>query len=147
MNSADLSKLHDFSQPPPPSWMPHTIGWYVLFALFFAAAVFLSARALRRWIRNRYRRDALRQIQLAPVAQLSEILKRTALVSWSRPQVASLTGKDWIDFLASSSGLDAFRSVPGDRIESIALSGSDVSAREQQHLKQLAADWVRLHHV
>src|SRR5215831_8115582 len=49
MNGPDLGQLHDFYQPPPPSWVPQTIGWYVLFALLFAGALFLMGCALRRW--------------------------------------------------------------------------------------------------
>jgi hypothetical protein len=147
MNGPDLSQLHDFYQPLPSSWVPQTIGWYVLLALLFAGALFLIVRALRRWLRDRYRRDALREIEAAAPAQLSEILKRAAMVRWPRPKVASLTGKDWTDFLADSSGLDAFRSAPGDRIESVALSSSALATADRNRLKQLAADWVKLHHV
>jgi len=147
MNNPDLSKLHDFYHPPPPSWMPHTIGWYVLFALLLATSMFFGARTLRRWLRNRYRRDAIRELQFAPAAQLSEILKRTALITWPRSQVASLTGAEWTEFLAGTSGLAGFRSAPGDRIESLALTDSAISSSDEQRLKQLATDWVRLHHV
>jgi len=147
MNGADLSKLHDFYQPSPPSWMPQTAGWYVLFGLALIVVAFVAVRSLRRWWGDRYRRDALREIRDAPVAQLSEILKRTALASWPRPHVASLTGKQWTDFLADSSGLNGFRSAPGDQIESVAFSGLTLSPSDQRHMKELAADWVRLHHV
>jgi hypothetical protein len=143
----DLSKLHDFVQPPPPSWMPHTIGWYVLFALLAAAILFFAVRALHRWWKNRYRRDALREIYAAPLTELSEILKRTALITWPREKVASLTGQQWLDFLADSSGLDAFRDAPGDRIEKTALTNPSLDANAQQRLRQLASDWVQKHHV
>ena len=147
MKGPDLSQLHDFCQPPPASWMPQTIGWYVLFTLLLAGAVFSVVQAIRRWLNNRYRRDALHEIELADAAQVSEILKRAAMVRWSRRKVASLTGKDWTDFLADSSGLAAFRSSPGDGIESAAFSNSPPTAADRQRAKELAADWVKLHHV
>jgi len=144
----DLSGLHDFVQPSPPSWLPQTIGWYVLFALLAAGILFFSARAIRRWWKNRYRREALRELQTAPLAQSSEILKRTALVTWPRSKVAALTGKSWLDFLANTSGLSGFQSSPGDRIESSALSANaPLNPADQQHLRQLASDWVKKHHV
>lgn len=147
MNSPDLTALHDFYQPPAPSWMPQTVGWYMLFALLVIVAVLFAVRALRQWFRNRYRREAIREIQDASSAQLSEILKRTALAAWHRPRVAALTGEQWTDFLANSSGLEEFRSAPGNRIEALALSNSSMTIADQQKLKQLAAEWVRLHHV
>src|SRR6516162_5592547 len=84
MNTPDLSQLHDFYQPAPPSWMPQTVGWYVVFAILTALLLWFCIRVLQRWIKNRYRRDALRELQLTPVDRLSEILKRTAMVTWPR---------------------------------------------------------------
>jgi hypothetical protein len=143
----DLWKLHDFVQPPPPSWMPHTTGWYVLFALLAVTILFFAVRALHRWWKNRYRRDALREIHAAPLTELSEILKRTALIAWPREKVASLTGQEWLEFLADSSGLDAFRSSPGDRLEKTALTNPSLDANAQQRLRDLAGEWVQKHHV
>jgi hypothetical protein len=143
----DLSKLHGFVQPPPPSWMPHTIAWYVLFAILAILFLFLAVRALYRWWKNRYRREALREIQAAALPELSEILKRTALITWPREKVASLTGKPWLDFLAGSSGLQEFLSAPGNRIESLACSNAPVDAASQKHLRQLASEWVQKHRV
>jgi hypothetical protein len=142
----DLSGLHDFVQPPSPSWMPQTIGWYVLFALLAALILFFTAGAIRHWWKNRYRREALRELQTAPLTQLSEILKRTALLTWPRAKVASLTGKSWLDFLAGSSGIADFQSAPGDRIETSALSNTSLNQNDQQRLRQLASDWVKKHH-
>jgi len=147
MTAPDLSKLHDFYQPPPPSWMPQTIGWYVLFGLFCALALYFLVREARRWAQNRYRRDALRELQSAPVNLLSEVLKRTAMVTWPRSHVASLTGQRWTEFLAESSKVQEFNSTPGNRIEDIALGDCRVTSEEERHLRQLASDWVRTHHV
>ena len=36
------------------------------------------------------------------VARLNEVLKQTALAKYNRNRVASLTGKDWINFLNES---------------------------------------------
>jgi len=147
MKGPDLSKLHDFYQPQSPSWMPQTIAWYVLVALILGIALVFAARALRRWMKNAYRRDAAQEIQHAPIAQLSEILKRTALVSGTRESVASLTGEDWTKFLVDSSGIGEFGSSPGNRIEAAALSGETLDSADEKRLRELAAYWVKKHHV
>jgi hypothetical protein len=147
MTAPDLSRLHDFSQPPPPSWMPQTIGWYVVFVLIVLSATWFVARTIRHWLNNRYRRDALRALQHAPAAQLSEILKRTAMVTWPRSEIASLTGDNWIHFLEKSSGVREFQSFPGRLIEEAALSDCTLAPKDQEQLRQLAARWVRTHHV
>jgi hypothetical protein len=147
MTPPDLTKLHDFYQPPSPSWMPQTMGWYVLFALLCLVALWMIARAVSRWFANRYRREALQLIATTPASQLSALLKRAALVAWPRNQVAALTGDKWIDFLAQSSGIDAFKVSPGNQLEDAAISTRPVAAQDATALRKLAEKWVRTHHV
>ena len=91
--TAPLDKLHDFYQPPPPSWRPQTIGWYVVFAIAALLLLWLVVHLMRRWIANRYRREAMRELVSANPEQLSELLKRTALSAWPREKVAALSGE------------------------------------------------------
>jgi len=66
--SAPLDSLHNFYQPPPPSWMPQTISWYVVFVLIAAAIIWTAVHFIRKWFANRYRREALREL---PCCRLS----------------------------------------------------------------------------
>lgn len=101
--------VRDFNEIVPAAvvdWMPQTVGWYVLAV---ALGIVLSRRllrALRQWLRNRYRREALRRLD-AIAAQtalslpaINALLKTTAMVAASREEVASLTGKAWLNWLA-----------------------------------------------
>jgi uncharacterized protein DUF4381 len=146
MKPADLSKLHDFYQLASPSWMPQTLGWHILFALFCLFAIWLIARAIARWLSNRYRREALAQLKTVPPNQFSALLKRTAMAAWPRAQVASLSGEAWLNFLSSSSGIAGFKSAPGNLIEDAAITGRPVTAEAEQQLRQLASEWVKTHH-
>jgi len=146
MNSPDLTKLHDFYQPSPPSWLPQTVAWYVLFGVLGLALLCWVACAVATWMHNRYRRDALRELRSAPASQFSAIVKRTALVGWPRSRVAALTGKAWTEFLAESSSIPEFRSAPGTDIESQSLRGQPLKATEEQQLRRLAERWIRSHH-
>jgi len=76
--TAPLDKLHDFYQPSPPAWTPQTIGWYVVFVLFGLLIVWLIFRTVRHWMRNRYRREALRELAATSPDQFSTLLKQTA---------------------------------------------------------------------
>jgi Domain of unknown function (DUF4381) len=145
--SPDLSGLHDFYQPPPPSWMPQTVGWYVVVGLILLIVGWCLYYAIRSWIANRYRRAAVHELQLAPVTGMSEVLKRAALAAWPRQQIAFLTGDAWLQFLKESSGIDAFRRNPGNRIEEVALDSSVSSPSEEQELRRLASAWIRRHRV
>ena len=73
--SGPLDKLHDFYQPLPPAWTPQTIGWYVLFAVAGLVVLWLVVHTVRRWFRNRYRREALHELALLPAEQFSTLLK------------------------------------------------------------------------
>jgi len=147
VNPHALDALHDFQQPAPPSWMPQTTAWYVVFALVAIALAWLAYRALRSWRRNRYRRAALLELAGAAPAQFSELLKRTALAAWPRDQIASLNGGAWLDFLNRSSSASWFTAEPGNRIEDVAISGTTLSTVEQEKLREVVGRWIRRHRV
>jgi hypothetical protein len=112
---AALQKLNDIVLPPPVSWWPQTWGWAVLGALLAAAAAWWGWRAWRHWKANRYRREALAELDRletgSPVIlaeALPELLKRVALAAWPRKTVAPLSGPDWVSFLRTNGGAAGF---------------------------------------
>jgi hypothetical protein len=145
--TAPLDKLHDFYQPPPPAWTPQTIGWYVVFAVIALLALWMAIHSLRRWLSNRYRREALRELALLQPEQFSTLLKRTALSAWPRDKVASLSGDAWLKFLNESAKSNSFHQTPGNRIEEIALRSQTLSSEDEQTLRKVTAEWIRRHRV
>jgi hypothetical protein len=145
--TAPLDKLHDFYQPPPPSWTPQTIGWYVVFAIVGLLALWMTIHTLRRWLANRYRREALRELALLQPDQFSTLLKRTALSAWPREKVASLSGEAWLNFLNETADSSIFQRTPGNRIEEVALRPATLSGNDEQELRRLTAEWIRRHRV
>jgi len=112
-----LSQLADVVLPPPVSWMPQTVGWKVLAGVLALLALWLLWRGIRRWLRNRYRREALaelRRLELqwqgnpgtgaAVLSALPALIKRCALAAWPREQVASASGSQWAQFIQSHAG-------------------------------------------
>jgi hypothetical protein len=146
-SAAALEKLHDFYQPAPVPWTPQTIGWYVVFGIVALLLLWFTVREARRWMRNRYRREALRELASTSPEQLSALLKRTALAAWPREQVASLSGEKWLGFLVESSTIHSFQETPGNRIETVAFATTSLSAEEERRLRDLAAQWIRRHRV
>lgn len=111
MTETALKSLKDIANPPSVSWFPQTWGWAVLGVIliaFFAAWAILS---IRRYRANRYRREALFELETIEQAMLdperrangmralAELLKRVALHDWPREEVAGLTGASWRGFL------------------------------------------------
>jgi len=97
------------------NWVPQTPGWYAL-ALLLAG---WSGRRLwhrtRRWLRNRYRREALKRLKgvqsLPNLEAINTLLKLTAMVASSRKEVAPLTGQDWCLWLQSRTPEPIFSSI------------------------------------
>jgi Domain of unknown function (DUF4381) len=142
-----LEKLHNYYQPAPPSWTPRTFGWYILFAIVALSLLWLVGSMIRRWFKDRYRREALRELATATPSQLSSLLKRTALCGWPREKVASLSGDAWLCFLDEAMECNLFRNAPGNGIEEMAFHRCVASRDEEQALRGFVAEWIRRHRV
>jgi hypothetical protein len=142
-----LDKLHDFYQPAPPSWMPQTLGWYVVFGVFFLVIAWTAWRMFERWRRNRYRREGTRELDRISAGAIPALLKRTALAAWPREQVASLSGEDWLRFLEAHGGNGGFSKDRGQTLLDLDYRGSSVTPEEERALRQTAGNWIRRHRV
>jgi hypothetical protein len=142
---APLDNLHSFYQPPPPSWRPQTIGWYIVFTIVALILLWVAVNLFRRWSENRYRREALSELQHMETSQLSALLKRTALSVWPREEVAALSGPAWLKFLDSSARKPLFDGAPVNRIEEFALSAAKLSSEDESALREAAGAWIRQH--
>lgn len=125
MNGPDpLAQLRDIHLPDPVSWWPPAPGWWLLASVFFAAAwaaSFFLGRYLRR---NRYRKAAMRELQMIKenrlglssrdiVEQLARLLRQVAMQTCGRETVAPLSGTAWLRFLDNRGDTDQFTAGPG----------------------------------
>lgn len=97
-----LDNMRDIVVGREVPWWPPAPAWYLVLAIAGLLAGLWTMRFVTRWHQNRYRRIAIKELsamQIGDVRELSELLKRVALVSYPTEQVASLTGKPWADFL------------------------------------------------
>ena len=142
-----LAKLHDFSQPAPPSWLPQTAGWYAVFALLLLLLAWIVWKGWARWRRNRYRREALRELEHIRTSAIPALLKRTALAAWPREKVASLSGESWLRFLDTHGRNSSFSESPSHLLLDLEYRGGSLTAEEEHALRQMAGHWIRSHHV
>jgi hypothetical protein len=142
-----LDKLHDFYQPQPPSWAPQTIGWYVVFALVLLLAAWGAWHVFASWRLNRYRREALREIEAVDVSAIPALLKRTALAAWPREEVASLSGEAWLQFLAKHGNDSSFVDGVGRSLLELDYRRTQLEPAKEAAVRESASKWIRRHRV
>jgi hypothetical protein len=131
-----LDNLQDIVLPGPPAiWPPAPGVWVVLVMVVLAGLMLiLIIREVRR--RGAYRRAGLKLLDQADtVHDVSVSIKRVALAVFSRREVASLYGEEWVSFLN--------RTCPGCDFGQ--LSRSELGGQAGMDLFKQARRWVKHH--
>jgi hypothetical protein len=157
---ASLQNLNAIVLPAPVDWWPLANGWYVVFGVLLIAIGWIGYRSVQGWIANRYRRTALQKLQLlaenirnevnrdSSLRQIPILLKRTALSAYPREQVASLSGKDWFDFLNSSIRNPSFTESTFVTLDKISYSCGelgDIDTHSITALLNASKQWLKNH--
>ena len=147
---ASLDRLADIVTLPPVSWWPPTFAWNMVIA---SVLVLLSAIAYTAWLRRRnnaYRVTALAELARvgqnpAAVLHIAEILKRTALSTAPRQNVAALSGERWVQWL-NQTGNGVIFSERSQQILSEYLYGAGQPGDEEiKVLASTARRWIEKH--
>lgn len=151
----DIDQLREIAVPAPVSYWPQTWGWAVLSILLLTALLVWAVRARRYWQRNRYRREALFQLDAMerclddPQAlhDLPELLKRVDLSMPGGPEVAPLQASQWQAFFVDH----ARAPLPEDfalRLAKLAYAPYEqLHAMDARELLRHSRVWVEHHHV
>ena len=105
-----LADLHDIHLPMDPGWWPPALGWWLLamvILLVLFGIVYWIVRKVRRGRLRRRSRKLLGAIDRHPdftelpsvVFAISSLLRRCAIATFPREQVAGLCGSEWLAFL------------------------------------------------
>lgn len=147
-----LEKLNDIVLPQPVSWLPQTWGWLALALLLLALVAFALWRRHRRHVANRYRREALAELDRLEATSgamnaraVAELLKRVALHAWPRATTASLSGAAWLAFLNQ-------RNFSGDSaarfLDDLEYHGdADLAESDAREFAAEARRWIERFHV
>lgn len=118
-----LQQLKDIHLPNPISNWPSAPGWIILLVLLLGLFSLGSCYLLRyfsRKKRQRYMLEVLNNVMehyaYQPdelIAQLNLLLKRFSLIKYPKAQVATLTGKRWLEFLDKTTQTTAFSQGAG----------------------------------
>ena len=144
--------------PDAVSWWPTAPGWKVLAIIIVILLLFICVRWMKRWWRNRYRREALRQlmqVQQHAGKQLQEVvavlpyyLKVTALQAYPRQDVASLSGEHWLAFLDKQYSGAVFSDGIGRKLLAVAYLPQEqwqLSERDSEALISMSRLWISKH--
>ena len=155
-----LDQLHDIVEPVAISWWPPATGFWLLLALLLVWCLAIALRSWIRYQRNTYRREALAQLdKIEPrlhasnsrdfaLAEIAQLLKRVALTTCSREQVAALTGDRWLAFLDQSGNTSRFTLGPAAVIGQASWQARMDSPLSDQQLKEISTStrhWI-IHH-
>ena len=151
-----LEYLEPIIPPESVPFWPPAPGWYVIGFLIMFILVFMIRKNWIRHKRNRYRRSALIQInrlsgfrenQILPsqIGSLNVILKRTALVTFGRKEVASLTAENWVTFLTQNCAKADFTPFRTWFPDQSYQKENNISYDEWRLLLIEAEKWVKYH--
>jgi hypothetical protein len=154
-----LQGIDEIMLPGAIPWWPSAPGWKVLSLILLAWLLLCAIRLARRWWRNRYRREALRQLQtlqqqddskaLDVVASLPHYIKVTALQAYPRAEVASLSGENWLTFLDAHYSGSSFSEGTGRKLLAVSYLPRErwqLDDNECDQLIQMVRQWIATHH-
>jgi len=144
--------LRDIHIPEAIGWWPPAIGWWVLsilIPLLLGFSVWLykrltrltalkTARKLLKALRNDTSLD-----DLAKIAELSALLRRVAISTDNRAEVAGLTGQNWLSYLDGALKGAPFSEGPGRIFLDAHYRKSAPSEPALQDVFQLCEDWLK----
>ena len=152
-----LNDLREIAIPEPVSFWPPAMGVWIIAGLAAIALAHLTLKRYNIWRANAYRRAGLLLLDEIEdnaesletiVGEISIILKRVALAAFTREQVASLTGEDWLNFLNQSYGGNGFFDNPGHLLKDATCRPNGENAidrNDSEKLLLLARTWIRQH--
>ena len=154
MNPSPLAgvDLHDILSAPPPAFWPPAPGWWLVALLLLGALSVSVWRLTIAWRRRRRLTRILSELDALETkppeqvaAQISVLLRRIALMCFSRSEVAPLTGIAWLDFLDRTGGNQAFSSGAGTVLATAPYASAHMQTDfDKDALITLARHWIKL---
>jgi uncharacterized protein DUF4381 len=158
-DTIQISGIGPMIVPEGVAAWPPAPGWYAVFALVCLLLIFFLGRFARSWRSNGYRREALRQLEsirnlaseqvlAVDIASLNRLLKITAMNHYTRERVASLSGKQWLEFLNSNCSGSNFTTAPGNLLADSGFQAPtqlNITPDQWTGLLEETKRWIRKH--
>lgn len=152
LEAVDLGPIFE---PAPVEFQFDTPGWYVLGAIFLVLLVTLVVKLSQQYIKNAYRREALRMMQNiirkfdnekdpACLNDALVVLKGVAIITYSRTQVADLHGEEWMQFLDTKGKHMAFKKY-SNTISAALYKNEIANEDEVLEVLRMSQKWIKVH--
>jgi hypothetical protein len=151
--------IGELIEPTPVSFGFGAPGWYILLATFFIIIMIYLLLRYRRYLKNQYRRSALQELRSLSVESpplhtyvfsIATLLKRVAITSYGREEIASLYGLGWLDYLKEKNqGIPVFKAET-ETIFSRSLYQGRKAEIPEENLNELinqSINWIKKHRV
>ncbi|WP_163711744.1 DUF4381 domain-containing protein [Mangrovibacterium lignilyticum] len=141
--------------PDPIAFSFEAIGWSILFALLALVVVLTIGFFVYRYYKNRYRREAIKELSALTESGLSnqqltekmgEWLKIVAMYRYGRLQVAGLFGEDWLSFL-----LGKYKRADKGHLQSVVFGvynpgyNKGLDDKDYQNIVESVKKWIKHH--
>lgn len=140
--------LHGLYEPEPVPFTFETIGWPILAAVLVILSGVIIFFQIRKYIRNRYRREALEILKQNDIHnnfnQVFIVLKSVAIHAFGREKVASLHGNSWLDFLEQTGKKVHFQSHSNE-IETLLYQQKQPEDNIKTEILDNAKQWIKTH--
>lgn len=138
----DLGPLYE---PNPVAFTFDTLGWKILAALLLLAALAGLFFWIKRYIKNKYRREALKRITpTASVQEVLVVLKQVSLTTYGRAKTAELYGPDWFTFLDKTSKHVNFSPISEEILQAV-YCGTNPKASTLKSFENNSIKWIKTH--
>ncbi len=154
-----VAGLIDVPLPSPVSLFPQTPMSRIAILALLAIVILAIWRFAHYWRVNRYRREALSELDRIEArfdtdkasedlaTNLSVLVRRTALATFPRAKVAPLAGRDWLAFLDRTYGGSEFSQDPGRLLASAPYQQRSPNDADLTLLVRIVRRWIRWHRV
>jgi Ca-activated chloride channel family protein len=151
-----VAGLIDIPLPQSVSLWPQTWTSRIAIVVLLAALVAAIWEFVRYRRANRYRREALSELERTldagpspteSAAQLAALVRRTALAVFPREKVASLAGPRWLAFLDGTYDRPQFSQGVGQLLVDAPYAQAPPDDSQLRSLAELVRRWIRVHHV
>ena len=135
-DTSSLSALRAIEVPSAPPFFPPAPEFWLMIAMVSLIAIFAILAVCSHRRKNAYRRAGLVLLEgVRTEHDVSVLLKRVALAAYPRETVASITGRDWVQFLEVT--------FPATRLEALLDPSEEQPASVM--LIESAAEWIKGH--